>query len=533
MKIAAIYARVSSTRQQQNDNIASQRAALEQYAAAHDYQVAPQHLYQDDGYSGATLDRPALDRLRDAVAQGELEAILILSPDRLARQFAYQYIVNEEFERAGCQVVFANHEGFGEGFGATPQERMMREVTSVFAEYERAQIAERCRRGRLFRARQGQLWMKEGPYGYTFLPRTENCPGQLIINETEAEVVRRIFTWLTDEQLSTYQITKRLNQSGTLTRHGLPYWAPATVAQIVRNTVHKGVYHYNKHQHAVPQQRKMPTDKPTSTPMSSRVRRPREEWIAITVPALIDEPTWDLAQEQLRLNRARAPRNNKKHDYLLKGLLVCGPCQVRMTGRAGSALKPRRCYSCPRKHSALRAPLNPCRGRSVSAAMIEELVWQSVSQLLREPPLLLAQYQLRQDQNSGTPQQQEQQRLERKLAALKSEERRLLDAFQAGLLELPELQARNQRIAEEAARLRQRFVVLQQQQQAQLRQANLSATLEGFCRNLNAALDNPSFETKQRILNLVVDKVVVQNDQITIKHMIPITNLHLQHHQSA
>lgn len=527
MKIAAIYARVSSARQQQNANIASQLAALEQYAAAHAYQVAPQHIYQDDGYSGTTLDRPALDRLRDAVAQGELEAILILAPDRLARQFAYQYIVNEEFERAGCQVVFTNHAGFG----APPQERMLREMTSVFAEYERAQIAERCRRGRLFRARQGQLWVKEGPYGYTFLPRTENCPGKLILNEAEAAVVRRIFAWLVDEQLSTYQITQRLNQSGTLTRHGLPYWAPTTVAQIVRNTVHQGLFHYNKHQHAVPKQRQMPVDKPTSTPLSSRVRRPREEWIAIAVPALVDEQTWDLAQAQLRLNRERAPRNNKQHAYLLKGLLVCGPCQVRLTGRAGSARKPRRGYCCPRKHSALAAPLKPCLGRSVSAALIEELVWQNVSQLLREPQLLLAQYQLRQEQNSGTPQAQEQQRLERKLAALKSEERRLLDAFQAGLLELPELQTRNQRLAEEAARVRQRCVALKQQQQAQERQATISATLEGFCRNLNAALDNPSFETKQRILSLVVDKVVVQTDQVTIKHMIPITNLQLQHHQ--
>ncbi|MGH6629875.1 MAG: recombinase family protein, partial [Burkholderiales bacterium] len=405
----------------------------------------------------------ALDRLRDAVAQGEVEAILMLSPDRLARHFAYQYIVTEEFERAGCQVVFTNHEGFG----STPQERMMREMTSVFAEYERAQIAERCRRGRLFRARQGQLWMKEAPYGFTFLPRTENCPGKLLINQAEAEVVRRIFAWLVDDHLSTRQITKRLNQSGTLTRHGLPYWAPTTVAQIVRNSVHKGVFHYNKHQHAVPKQRKMPADKPTSTPMSSRVRRPREEWIAISVPALVEEQTWDLAQEQLRINRERSPRNNKKHDYLLKGLLVCGPCQVRMTGRAGSVLKPRRCYCCPRKHSALRASLNPCLGRSVSAAMIEELVWQNVSQLLSDPRLLIEQYQLRQDRNCGTPQQQEQQRLERKLAALKREKQLLLDAFQASLIELPDLEQRSQRLADEDARLRQQLATLKQQQQEQ------------------------------------------------------------------
>ena len=104
MKIAAIYARVSSARQQQQETIASQVAAVLDYAQAHDYQINPHHLYQDEGYSGASLDRPALDRLRDAVAGGELEAVLILAPDRLARHFAYQVVVTEEFERAGCRL---------------------------------------------------------------------------------------------------------------------------------------------------------------------------------------------------------------------------------------------------------------------------------------------------------------------------------------------------------------------------------------------------------------------------------------------
>jgi site-specific DNA recombinase len=196
MKIAALYARVSSAKQQLNENIASQIAAIEQYAQQHDYHISPQHVYKDDGYSGARLDRPALDRLRDAVAQGEVETVLILSPDRLARHFPYQYIVVEEFERAGCETVFTNH-----NFGTSPAERMLQEMTGVFAEYERAMITERCRRGRLHRARQGQVWMSEAPYSYTYIPRTENCPGKLVINETEAEVVRIIFRWLIDEQL--------------------------------------------------------------------------------------------------------------------------------------------------------------------------------------------------------------------------------------------------------------------------------------------------------------------------------------------
>jgi len=309
MKIAAIYARVSSTRQQQNENIGSQLEALLAYAKARDYQVSPQHIFQDDGHSGAYLDRPALERLRDTVAAGEIEAVLIMSPDRLARQFAYQYVVTEEFERAGCQVVFLNH-----GFGDTPAERMLLEMTGVFAEYERAQITERCRRGRLFRARQGSIFMTEAPYGYTYIRRTDSCPAKLVINEAEADVVRQIFRWLTDEQLSTYRINQRLNESSIPTRHGKPRWAGGFLVNLLRNPIYTGTYYYNKRRQVQAQRKNMPATKPTK-PLSSRVWRDKEEWIPISVPAIIEVETWELAREQLQLNRQRAPRNNKVHDY--------------------------------------------------------------------------------------------------------------------------------------------------------------------------------------------------------------------------
>ena len=524
MKIAAIYARVSSARQQQNETIGSQLEALLSYAQAYDYQVSPQHIYQDDGYSGAYLDRPALERLRDAVAAGELEAVLIVSPDRLARQFAYQYIVTEEFERAGCRVVFLNHH-----FGDTPAERMLLEMTGVFAEYERAQITERCRRGRLFRARQGGIWMTEAPYGYTSIPRTDSCPGKLIINEAEADVVRQIFRWLTDEQLSTYQINKRLNESGIRTRHGKSRWAGGFLVNLLRNAIYTGTYYYNKRRQVKAGRKNMPATKPPKH-YSSRVWRDKEEWIPISVPTIIDAETWELARHQLQLNRQRAPRNNKVHEYLLKSLLVCAHCNLRMIGNAGT--KRHRRYMCSRKES-LRVQAEPCPGRTVLAETMEELVWQHISDLLRDPELLLEQYQLRQDQSYGTAEQQEQLRLERKLGALHREEQRLIDAYQAEIIELADLKERCARITEHRTQLEARLASLKQQQQDQQRQMQVKATLEEFCRNISTALQNPSFETKHRILRLVVEKVVVADDQVTIKHMIPISDVGLRRHQHS
>ena len=525
MKIAALYARVSSTKQQLNENILSQLVAIEEYARQHDYQISPPHIYKDDGYSGARLDRPALDRLRDAVAQGEVEAVLILSPDRLARNFAYQYIVVEEFERAGCEVVFTNH-----GFGTSPAERMLQEMTGVFAEYERAQITERCRRGRLHRARQGQLWMKEGPYGYTYLPRTENCPGKLVINEAEAEVVRMIFRLLIDEQLSTYQINERLYASGIRTRRGRERWCDGTIINLLRNPVYTGTYCYNKKQYVPAKRRNLPGGAPPRKHNSSRIARPKEDWVAIEVPAIIDRETWEQAREQLQRNKERAPRNNKKHDYLLKGLLVCGCCQLRMLGHAGDPIRRKRRYLCSHKESHHSGP-TICPNRTVQADTIEELVWRSVSELLRTPQVLIEQYNQRQEPGYGTPEEQEQQRLKRRLSALQREGQRLIDAYQSGVIDLGDLKERRERITEECRRLDERLSSLRQQQQEQQRQAALATTVEEFCRNISTALDNPSFETKQKILRLVVDRVEFVEDQITIKHVIPISDVRLQRDQ--
>ena len=232
----------------------------------------------------------------------------------------------------------------------------------------------------------------------------------------------------------------------------------------------------------------------------------------------------------MKLNKERAPRNNKKHDYLLKGLLVCGCCQLRMIGHAGILTSRKRRYLCTQKETLHTRPQR-CPNRTVQAEIIEALVWASVSELLSDPQLLLAQYQLRQVEGDGTPQQQEQRRLERRLTALERETQRLLDAYQADALELAELKERRTRIQEEQARVRQRMQELQGQEADQQRRQAIEVSVEEFCRTMEDALVHPSFETKQKILRLVVDSIEFQEDQITIKHLIPVGNVRLCRNQ--
>src|SRR5215510_2297127 len=318
LKRAALYARVSTEKQEREETIASQVDLLYQAAAASGYEIAPTSVFIDDGVSGARLDRPALDRLRDLVAEGVFEALLVTVPDRLARRYAYQVLLVEEFTRCGCEVIFVQH-----GLGASPEEQMLLQMQGVFAEYERALIQERTRRGRLFAARQGRVNWGNPPYGYTYIRKTPTTPQHLVINEAEAEVVHLIYRWCVEEQMSSYAIQRRLTAQGIVprtARHGR--WAQSSIIEILRDSLYKGEAYYNRTQARETHQpygRRGRKDRvPGNT--QGRTRRPPSEWIAVPVPPILDPETWERAQGQLRQNSERAQRHTTPHRYLLHDL---------------------------------------------------------------------------------------------------------------------------------------------------------------------------------------------------------------------
>ena len=215
-KLAAIYARVSSDRQKEDKTIASQTSSLREYAQAHGYAVPEGWIFEDEGYSGAILARPGLERLRDLIAEGQVQAVLVYGPDRLSRKYAYQVLLLEEFSRQGVETVFLL------GVSAqTPEERLLVQFQGMIAEYERAQIAERSRRGKRHRAKAGCINVLSGaPYGYRYLKRTESTDACYVVDEAQAAVVREVFTWYTVEGLSIGAIVRRLNDRKVPTRFG-------------------------------------------------------------------------------------------------------------------------------------------------------------------------------------------------------------------------------------------------------------------------------------------------------------------------
>jgi site-specific DNA recombinase len=205
LKRAALYARVSTDKQKREETVASQVDLLPQTAEASGYEVLPGNVFIDDGISGTRLDRPALERLRDLVAEGVFEVLLVTAPDRLARRYTYQVVVVEEFIRGRCEVVFVP-----QSFGTSPEEQMLLQVQGVFAEYERALIQERTRRGRVFAPRQGRVNWRNPSDGYTSVRKAITSPQHLVINEVATAIVRPISRWCVEEQWSSYATHPRL-----------------------------------------------------------------------------------------------------------------------------------------------------------------------------------------------------------------------------------------------------------------------------------------------------------------------------------
>src|SRR5882762_9573016 len=189
MRTAAIYARVSSDQQREAHTIASQTAALIEWARTLDLEVPKAWIVEDEGYSGATLERPGLERVRDLAAEGQIQAVLVYSPDRLSRKYAYQILLIEELARHGVETRFLNAPQ-----GATAEDQLLVQLQGMIAEYERAQILERSRRGKRHRARAGEISVLSGaPYGYRYIRKSDEAPASYVVIDAEACVVRQVY----------------------------------------------------------------------------------------------------------------------------------------------------------------------------------------------------------------------------------------------------------------------------------------------------------------------------------------------------
>ena len=288
---AGIYTRVSSKRQAQDHTIDQQLASSRSYAQEQGWQLNEEHIYRDDGYSGANLSRPGLDRLRDAAALAEVDVVVITAPDRLARKYLHQVLLIEELESHGVQVAFVERP-----MSEDPNDQLLLQIRGAVAEYERTLITERMRRGKLAKLRAGLLlpWTR-GHYGYRVDPEHPRDPASVRVDAAEAVVVQQVFAWYLEEGAALYTVGKRLERAGALTPRGCSYWTGCTVRAILHDSTYTGVAYGNRYRSVAATSRRSPL-LPVG-PGKSYVLKPVEEWVAIAVPAIVS------AEEYTSCNR--------------------------------------------------------------------------------------------------------------------------------------------------------------------------------------------------------------------------------------
>jgi site-specific DNA recombinase len=510
----AIYARVSTEAQEARGTIGSQLAVLRERAATEGHELVAEFL--DDGLSGARLDRPGLDALRDAAEAGLLDAVWCLSPDRLARVYAYQVIVLDELSRHGVAVLFSDAPALDDD----PQARLLTQVQGVIAEYERAKIAERYRRGKLWRARAGEVISWKAPYGYRRLPRSPDGPPRLEPYEPEVAVVRRIFEDYVTGGHSTREITRRLNADGIPTPTGArAVWGTSTIGRLLRNEAYVGRVYYNRTE-------SVPDPRPGRP--NRQVPRAREDWIEIPVPAVISEDVFEAAGRVSRDNSKWSPRNADDDAWLLRGLIRCGACNVgvschKMKGRNGTF---HRYYYC-RNHDPLRAggEERRCRERNIRADALDTFVFDQVREALLRPEVLLAaesavtaRVPAPDDELLGA----QLARLDRRAESAEAERRRLVDLYQAGLIELVELQRRAKELDARSHSIDSQRQALAVEREALAKDHQLRRRIGGFAEKVVTAMDSLNFTQRQKLMRLIVEEVTVIGWDVKILLRIPL-----------
>jgi site-specific DNA recombinase len=521
----AIYARVSSDQQAQAGTITSQIEALHERLAKENLKLEPEYRFVDDGYTGATFLRPGLERLRDAAAAGAIDRVYVHSPDRLARKYAYQVLLVDELEQCGAEVVFLNRQ-----LGQNPEDDLLLQVQGMIAEYERAKIMERCRRGKLYAARRGLVNVLSGaPYGYRYVSCQEGtgqASYELVLEQ--ARVVRQIFEWVGQDRLSIGEVRRQLQKQGIPTQTGKAYWDRTTVWGVLRNPAYKGMAAYGKTRTG-PMKPRLRTqrgdpERPRRPHSTSAV--PVDQWHYIPVPAIVSEALFDSVQEQLIENKKRIRQRKRGAKHLLQGLLVCKKCGYAYYGKpiSLSAGKGKRrsyaYYRCIGSDAYRFGGQRICANKQVRTDLLEQSVWQDVSSLLKNPQRIEQEYKRRLTGNTKNVRWNSSEQLHTLIKKIKRGIARLLDAYQDGLIDKSEFEPRMQRAKERLTKL-QTDVKNREDEEAQQKELNLViGRMQDFADKISSNLEEVDWLKRREIIRALVKQIEVDEEVVRIVYRV-------------
>jgi len=513
----AVYARVSTQNQEKENTVQSQLHSVREYALAEGGRIFEHNFFIDEGYSGSNLVRPGLDRLRDKVTAEEYDFVLVHDPDRLARNYVYQMLLLEEFEKSGSEIIFIRRP-----IGKTPDEQLLLQMQGVIAEYERMKICERTRRGRMHRMRNGELVTGRHTYGYKYISKTSDTPACYEIISEEAEVVRNIFKWYTTEKISIRQVAERLNSAGISSARGKK-WRHSSIHNLLKNSMYAGTGYGHKVESVLPRER--PLDAVyRKYQKTGKKPRPRDEWIPFSCPSIIDEETFELAMERLEHNKKVAARRTQK-EYLLRGLIICSSCGRHMHAE-GRTMK----YICPYTNKQTAADLGVpiCDNRTrFPVDELDTFVWEEIVKMLKKPTHLKKSYK-RFSGNIVPKASGGHDALENKKAKLNEQIKRVNSLFIRGMIENTEHAEKHKMLKN---KIHQIQLQLDKTHNDKFEEREIEQILSSFNRFSNiikTKLNSTDFSTKRTIIEQLVKQVSISKKSVTIEYAAPLTKCSLR-----
>jgi site-specific DNA recombinase len=397
-KRAILYARVSTDEQAKSGySLSQQLEALREYAAREGYEILEE--ITDPGRTGATLDRPGLDRMRNLVAAGGVYVVLAQDRDRFAREPAHGWILREELDKHGCKLRALNDHG-----DDSPEGMLTDGILDQLAKYERAKVAERTHRGLLQKAREGKVI--KGPkanYGFKFNDAEDN----LLVHEPEMRIVEKIFR-MAASGMGPKAMQTRLYSEGIPSPTGNARWPHRILkVQLVLNDLYKphsrdellplvstevaakldpdthyGIWWYNRRNVTKTYGSEADADSGRRYVTRTSVKtRDEQEWIAVPVPAYLPRKLVDQARLMMQ-SRTEPERKHQARQWELKGVLRCSCEQNMITNTSRQKDKSYHYYRC--KRATAYGP-DACPQRMIRIEGVEPLVREFVFGVLSDP----------------------------------------------------------------------------------------------------------------------------------------------------
>jgi len=506
-KKIAIYCRVSTALQEQEKTIDSQLAELREICKSQGVQIVKEYI--DDGWSGATLDRPGLDQLRHDVKEGLFEALYVHSADRLSRNLYHQGIIVEELKKKEIEIFIKD-----KPIADTPDGKFMFNIMGAVAEYEKEKILERTRRGRLFKAREKGIVGYMPPYGYDYVKKESNEESCFIINKREAKIVKLIFDFYISFQSIT-GVQKELASMKIKPRKA-EKWCRSTIGQILRNESYTGNGYYNKRQSVARDNGKKYQKK-----IKNGIRiRPKEEWIKVKFPQIVDKNQFDLAQEILA--KKFKPFGKSKYFYLLSGLIRCANCGSTFTG-AGNGKHPY--YRCSNRRKRFPLPQN-CHVKHMRKEELDNAVWDAVSKAIMNPKILIAHISFLANEMAKDEcyLKEKKDELLKEMSGLTQKKDRLLEIYTEGGIGKDQFLRKMEVYSQEEEQIKKELGEIELKLSQTFNKPVVIENIHHFCSLAREKLQALNLEQKQQILRYLLDEIILDSNEkhATIIGYIPI-----------